>query len=176
MPNSPRSAERLADPLADSLVVDAGPALALARIDKLHLPAALFADALLPHPVYAECLARPDRLDAKAVSGAVAQNLLVRTDVPGGNSPPAVAGLGAGEVAVIRLCLDRNAVALLDDKAARQAALNAGLRVIGVVGLLRLAKRRGLVRALRADLEALVKSGYFLSAELIADTLRAEGE
>ena len=67
-------------------------------------------------------------------------------------------------------------MALLDDKAARQAALNAGLRVLGVIGLLRLAKRQGLVKALRADLEALVKSGYFLSPTLIADTLRAEGE
>ena len=72
--------------------------------------------------------------------------------------------------------LVHEAVALLDDKAARQAALNAGLRVLGVIGLLRLAKRQGLVKALRADLEALVKSGYFLSPTLIADTLRAEGE
>ncbi len=168
MPNSPRS--------ADPLVIDAGPALALARIGKLQLPAKLFAQALLPHPVYAGCLARPDRADAKAVSDAVAQKLLIRADVPGGNFPPAVAGLGAGEVAVIRLSLDRNAVALLDDKAARQAALNAGLRVLGVIGLLRLSKRHGLVKTLRSDLDALVKSGYFLSPTLIADTLRAEGE
>ncbi len=168
MPNSPRS--------ADPLVIDAGPALALARIGKLQLPAKLFAAALLPHPVYAECLARPDRADAKAVSSAVAQGILLAADVPGGNHPPAVAGLGAGEVAVIRLSLDRKAVALLDDKAARQAALHAGLRVLGVIGLLRLAKRHELVKTLRADLEALVKSGYFLSPALIADTLRAEGE
>lgn len=172
MASSPRSAERVAAPL----VIDAGPALALARINKLHLPRALFAEALLPHPVYAECLARPDRADAKAVADAVVQEWLARADVPGGNSPPTVAGLGAGEVAVIRLSLDRQAVALLDDKAARQAALHAGLRVLGVVGLLRLAKRHGLIRLLAADLDALVKSGYYLSPALIIDTLRAEGE
>lgn len=168
MPSSPRS--------ADALVMDAGPALALARIGKLHLPAALFTHAWLPYPVYAECLARPDRPDAKAVNRAVAQRWLTPADVPGGNHPPAVAGLGAGEVAVIRLSLDRHAVALLDDKAARQAAQHAGLRVLGVVGLLRLAKRGGLVQTLRADLEALVRSGYFLAPALMADTLRAEGE
>ena len=86
MPNSPRS--------ADPLVIDAGPALALARIGKLQLPEQLFAEALLPHPVYAECLARPDRADAKAVSNAVAQGILLAADVPGGNHPPAVAGVG----------------------------------------------------------------------------------
>lgn len=168
MPSSQRS--------SDPLVIDAGPVLALARIDALHLPARLFAHALLPQPVFAECVARPERADAQGVKRAVESGVIQLADVPGGNTPPAVAGLGSGEVAVIRLSLERHAVALLDDKAARRAALNAGLRVIGVVGLLRLAKRERQLLAVRPGLEALVRSSYFLAADLVADTLRAEGE
>lgn len=163
-------------PFADALVIDAGPALALARADLLGLPGKLFSAALLPQPAYAECLARPERADAIAMRGAIDAGQILLADVPGGNEPPSVAGLGAGEVAVIRLCLERKAIALLDDKLARRAALNAGLQVLGVVGLLRLAKEHRLILALRPILEALRQEGYFLSPQLVEETLRAAGE
>lgn len=47
---------------------------------------------------------------------------------------------------------------------------------VGTCGLLVLAKRAGLVTAVRPLLEQLLSAGYFLSPALMADTLRLAGE
>jgi predicted nucleic acid-binding protein len=160
---------------ADPLVADTGPLLALARIDALALPSRLFARVLVPARVAAECNARPDATDCIRVREAIGAGLLhvSPADEP---APPPSPGLGGGEHAVIEEAAARAAIALLDDKAARRAAHQRQVRVLGTVGLLRLAKARGLVPAVRPLLTALSASGYFLSPALVEAVLRAENE
>lgn len=65
---------------------------------------------------------------------------------------------------------------LLDDRAARRVAQDLGLLVTGTVGILLVAKRRGMLPAIRPALEALVAQSFFISAALYDDILRAAGE
>lgn len=53
------------------IVADSGPLIALARIDLLHLPAAVYGQALLTQTVLDECLAGGDRVDALAIAQAM---------------------------------------------------------------------------------------------------------
>jgi predicted nucleic acid-binding protein len=160
---------------ADTLVADTGPLLALARIDSLALPSRLFARVLVPTAVVIECEARPGALDGVRVRDAIRARLLhpLAADVA---NPQPPAGLGAGEYAVIEEAAAIGAVALLDDKAARRAAAQRLVRVLGTVGLFRLAKARGLVPAVRPLLTGLQASGYFLAPSLVESVLRAENE
>lgn len=64
----------------------------------------------------------------------------------------------------------------MDDKAGRSLAANAGVPVIGTVGVLVLAKRKGLVQKVMPLLGTLGSSGYFLSKEIIDAALAASGE
>jgi predicted nucleic acid-binding protein len=56
---------------------------------------------------------------------------------------------------------------LIDDRAGRQAAENLGISKIGLVGILLLAKQKGLIENICPLLEELRTAGYWLSDELL---------
>ncbi|MCL2834371.1 MAG: hypothetical protein FWD78_14465 [Treponema sp.] len=54
--------------------------------------------------------------------------------------------LGIGEASVIALALEtKKSLVILDDKKARRYAQNIGLDIIGIIGLLRLSYKQGLI-------------------------------
>ena len=59
---------------------------------------------------------------------------------------------------------------------ARRSAEAAGLTVIGTLGTLLAAKRAGLLESVRPELDALVRTAFFLSPQLYDELLRAAGE
>ena len=134
-------------PSVKVVVADTGPLLALARINGLDWLPALFGEVLVPAAVLAECLARPDRPEGAPIRAAVDAQWLIA--VP---DPPA------------------------DDRAARRVASRLAIPVIGVLGILLLVRRQGMLAALRPCVEQLVASGYFLSDAVIEDALRRAGE
>ncbi len=87
------------------------------------------------------------------------------------------ADLGPGESEVLWLVLERpNSIAVFDDAAARQQAIECGVRVTGMLGLLADAKRQGLILAVSPVLDELGKLGFYLSARTRALILRHAGE
>ncbi len=90
---------------------------------------------------------------------------------------PLLLFVGQGEAEAIAMAQVRpGAVLLLDDLRARKLAERLGLRRLGTVALLGLAKRRGLIAALKPALDALVGHGIYLRRELIDAALREAGE
>ena len=84
--------------------------------------------------------------------------------------------LGEGEVVAIALAAKLGYGVLMDDLQGRSAAAMLKLRVIGTVGVLILARERGLIPALAPLLEGLRASGYYLSDALIQAALQRVGE
>lgn len=78
--------------------------------------------------------------------------------------------LGEGEKQSILLAstLKGEALLLIDDRAGRQAADNLNIPKIGLVGILLLGKKRGLIQNIGSLLQELRVPGYWLSDELIA--------
>lgn len=69
---------------------------------------------------------------------------------------PLAGDLGPGEREVLSLAVETpGALAILDDSAARRWAANAGVRVIGTLGILVRAKKGGLLPAVRPVLDEL---------------------
>jgi predicted nucleic acid-binding protein len=86
--------------------------------------------------------------------------------------------LDAGEAAALALALERNAdYVLLDERAGRRIAQELGFNVIGVLGVLSEARRRGLV-PLIAPLILRLQSemSFHLAPPLVAEVLRLAGE
>lgn len=160
-------------PSATRVVVsDAGPLIALGRLDLLHLLTVLFLEVQVPRVVLAECLARPLQADAQRIQAAVAAGALHLCDA----TPVQVDGLDAGESAAIGRALEIGAGLLADDQAARRHAHAVNLAVIGTLGVLVLAKRKGLVPAIEPLIERLRAGGQRLSQAAVADAVQAAGE
>lgn len=160
-------------PSVREIVADTGPLIALSRIDKLSILPRLFTRTLVTETVLAECLARPDRPEGVAIGAAFdAGHLILEADVANDRDW----NLDAGEATVISAALARRAGILMDDRAGRRVAGILGIPVIGVLGVLVLAKRRGLLPSIRPRVEQLVVSGYYLADQVIEDALRLAGE
>ena len=154
------------------VVSDAGPLIALGRLDLLLLLPALFAQVQVPRAVLNECMARPRNADATRIRLAVDQQWLVACDA----TPITMQGLDLGERSAIARAQEIGAGLLADDRAARQHAAALGLLVIGTLGVLVLAKRAGHVTAVRPLVDALRASGQRLSHAAVEQALAASRE
>jgi predicted nucleic acid-binding protein len=128
----------------------------------------------LPQAVVTEILAGPP-------------NDLARTAVAGGwaercsptHVPPALLerGLGAGESAVLAVCLERGpATAVIDDAAARSAARVMNIPVIGTLGVVIRAKLEGLIPSAETILSQLRTAGFHLNQTVVRVALSRIGE
>ncbi|MCZ7634710.1 MAG: hypothetical protein M5U12_00710 [Verrucomicrobia bacterium] len=82
--------------------------------------------------------------------------------------------LGAGELATVRLAQSLPAdLALLDERAARRLARASGVAVMGCVGLLETAFRRGFLPDLRASYQRLLAEGIWIDTRLLNRSLAA---
>ena len=87
------------------------------------------------------------------------------------------AKLHAGEVEVMILAQEKKAdLVILDDNAAKKTAKFLGLRVIGTLGILVLAKKRGYIKEVSPVLDALKRDGFFVSDDLCDLVLRQADE
>lgn len=155
--------------MIEIIVADAGPLIAFARLEKLHMLPQLFSRVLVPEEVIQECTCKTNTPEGPLILQALEEKFLVRSEVIAG--PDADYGLGPGETSAIALALHQQAGLMLDDRAARRMAQQLGIRVLGSAGVLVLAKRKGLLLSVKPLLHHLQDSGYFLSQELIAATL-----
>jgi predicted nucleic acid-binding protein len=85
--------------------------------------------------------------------------------------------LGAGEREALALAIELKADwIILDDLPARRSAEAAGLNVIGTLGTLVAAKRTGLLKSIRPELDGLRGTSFFLSPQLYDELLLLTGE
>lgn len=153
-----------------NLVCNAGPVMALAKLDRLALLGELFPAIQLPETVFHELLAKPDTAASRILEATRSYLHVVPGMIrPEARDPPLLRSLDAGERAVLALAgtFKPSATALLDDAAGRRVARKLGVPVIGLVGLLLLAKRRHLIDRIIPELTAVRAHGYWLSDELI---------
>lgn len=86
-------------------------------------------------------------------------------------------GLGPGESAVLAMAHSHpNMVAVLDDLAGRRCAASLDVPVRGTLGIVLVAKRRGLIPSARAVVEDLIRGGLYLSSPVLDAALRRVGE
>lgn len=161
--------------MIDTWVLNASPLIALGRIQCLDLlvdlaPAILIPDQVL-NEIKAGSLKDPE---TPGILGWAWPFRAPRVPVP---DPVAGWDLGAGEAQVIALCLQGGSrQAVLDDGEARRCALTLGVSMIGTLGILLQAKRKGRLSAVRPLTARLVSSGYYLDHALLEQVLAKTGE
>lgn len=161
--------------MAEPPVVNASPLIYLARagfIELLRIPGE---SVVVPQAVADEILRRGKDDPAAAV---LASTPWLRI-APGPPVPPSVQSwdLGPGESSVLAWALAHaGSQAILDDLQARRCAAAHRLPVRGTLGLVLVAKQRGVVPAARPVLEKLRWAGMYLSDVVRDRALGAVGE
>ena len=146
------------------IVSNSGPLIALARIQRLDLVPAVLQSILIPPAV-----AREIEPSIPVLPAWVSVKVLSSEWAP----LTSRGRLGDGEREAIALAIEIGANAvLMDERAGRRVAEQGGLKVIGTLGLLLEAKRAGHIRTIRAELDKLLETSFFLSQELYDQLLR----
>jgi predicted nucleic acid-binding protein len=161
--------------VADTAVINASPLIFLVRGGHLDLLPKFFGKVLVPRQVADEIMARGE---GDATAQALEQTPWLETATTEG-IPASVEswGLGAGESAVIALALSTdNCEAVIDDLAGRKCAASVGVPVRGTLGIVLLAKKRGMIPAARPVLEDLLRGGMYLSRHVLDRALERVGE
>lgn len=151
------------------VVADTSPLTALIQVDAADLLQELFDKISVPEAVRAELLAFhddiPEWLEVRAVSdrGAV-QRLCADIDI--------------GEAEAIALAMELRAdLVLIDERKGRSAARSEGVNVIGMLGVVLLAKKRALIPSARVLVEEIEKTaGAYLSRSVKEAALKTVGE
>jgi predicted nucleic acid-binding protein len=153
------------------VVSDTSPVLNLARIGYADLLGRLYGDILVPTAV-------ADELARNGVDPSAIQGLAIRDPVDRATVSLLQSELDAGESAAIALALEIQAdLILADERRGRRKAIQLGLEVVGLLGVLSEAKRRGLVAACKPILDALTgEAGFWVSSDLRIRFLRQVDE
>ena len=156
------------------VILNNTPLVALWAIGRLGLLRDLFAQVLIPQAVRDEFLAVDSEMRSEALSAAP----WVRT---GPLSDPRralpYAGLDQGEAEVLALAEELPASLLvIDERRARRYAKRLGLPLTGTLGLLLLAKERGLIGSFVEEVDKLKEAGLYLSPALVARAREIAGE
>ena len=153
------------------VISDAGPLIALAKVDSLFVPRDLFSCIRIPEAVWLECV-RKTGADSRRIEQAGSEGWLnvVSVATKRSHSP----SLGTGEIEAIQLALEtENALLIVDDRLARREATRHGLDYIGTVRMLHFAEQMSIVDNAEATIQRMVECGYRISP-LILRELRAQ--
>jgi len=152
------------------IIGDSSALVALSIMDRLDLLESIFGKVYVPQAVYDEVTIsyKPQSLKLKNyLKDKIATVDLNITQM----------GLGQGELEAIALYKHLNSdFLLIDDRRAKKFAQLNSVNVIGSLGVMILAKERGLITLIRDDVEKLISSDVFISENLINRVLASVGE
>lgn len=151
------------------VVSDTSPLTALLTVNGSEILPQLFAEVIVPRAVWEELRRSHDDLP----------DWLKMREVSDAEEAMRLAGLvDQGEAEAIELAKELHADRLLiDERKGRRLAADEGVPVIGLLGVVLLAKRRGLVPSARVLMTALrTEAGVYLSDDLVERALSSVGE
>lgn len=150
--------------MSEEAVTNSTCLIALERIGQLNLLPQVFTTVFAPPAVQAELGIPVDWLTIKTV-----QNLGVVTVLK--------TQLDEGKAYAIALAMElSDVITILDDKKARRIARQIGLKVIGTIGVLLRAKRKGVIAEVNPLLTAFEQVGFRMTDALHQGALWLSGE
>ena len=159
-----------------TVVTDAGPLIALARIKQLPLLPVLYGEVIMPTAVCEEEFEADERREGAAVLQE-AEWLQTRSVMDRTAVALLRERLDAGESEAIVLALQIEAdIVLMDEARGRRVAAARGLPLTGTLGTLILAREKGLVDRVAPHLDRLRKEGFYMSETLYEKVLKRARE
>lgn len=154
------------------IVSDAGPLIVLLKTNKLSILKELFGTVSIPTAVHEEItvkgqekaiFSKMDWITVRVIKNTNDNKLLEKL-------------VDKGEAEAIMLAKELKASLLVDDAKARRYAILLNVDVIGTLGLLKMAKRRGVIPSVKAAISDMLVEGYYIDDKLVTKILEDVGE
>lgn len=156
------------------VISDTGPLSYMFRLGRLDVLQQLYGRVIAPPAVVAE-INRGVRLGRSLPD--VASIEWIDIQAPSSAHLLGIDALGPGETEVIALGRSEpDSLLLIDDGLARRAAASLDLKVSGTVGVLVVAKRRGIIQHIAPELDQLSTFGFRLAESVRRGVLASVGE
>lgn len=158
------------------VIADTTPLIVLSESGNAWILKELFGTILVPDAVWRELGTRIDRPHRRAL---LASDWLQRREVTAvALDVSNLRQLDPGETEALTLALELpDSVILIDERAGRIAAAVLNLRLLGTLGILLLAKQRGLIEAIAPIVDEMRRNSRFrLDDRLLANVLASVGE
>lgn len=148
--------------------------IGLARINKLDLLKNLFSKVYIPAAVFNE-LTRVNKPGSSEIKKA--SYLIQKSPKDSQEVALLLGNLDRGEAEVLALSKELNAdLVLVDEEKARKAGVIAGFEIMGLMGVLLMAKRNGLLKSIRPLIDELVKKKFRVAEDIVAAILKSAEE
>ena len=159
-------------------VTNSTPLIELSKIDRLELLREVYGSIYIPEEVYTEVVVngdgKPGAAEVEAADWIFCQPVTSKDQIFILHNQTLI---DLGECGAIVLAQEIRAKRIIiDDRVARQVAIAKGLSVIGTVGVLRVAKARGIIPAVKPILDDLRSNGTRISDKLYYQMLTTERE
>ena len=157
------------------IIADAGPIIALCKIHELSLLKHLFKTCFITKEVYQEVINGND-ISVNCLKSAIEhQHIKIKT--VNHTDPDLEILLDPGEASSITLALKQKRYALLiDETKGRHIARQLNIPVIGLAGILILAKKHRLIDTVLPLLINIRKNGYWLSNNFLHEVAKLSNE
>lgn len=148
--------------------------IGLARINKLDLLKKLFSKVYIPDAVFDE-LTQTKKIGASDIKNASYLERKSPKDVK--EVALLLGNLDRGEAEVLALSKELNAdLVLVDEEKARKVVVIAGFEVMGLMGVLLMAKRYGFLKDIKPLIEELKKKKFRISEDIVVEILKSARE
>jgi predicted nucleic acid-binding protein len=157
------------------VISDSSSLIAISAVGHLDVLRGLYREVIVPPAVWSEVtgLNRPGAADIQTASWIRVESVANRASI---STLPRPVGPGEAEAIVLAQELAAD-ILLIDERKARKTALQLGLPVTGVLGVLLEAKKAGLVPAIKPILDQMeVVVAFRLKRSLYDAALQAAGE
>jgi len=158
------------------VVCDSTVLIGLAKIGKIDLLKQIYREVFIPDAVFNEVVSKgKGRPGVKEISNT---EWIKKESIKDKRTVEMfIAEIGQGEAEVLVLGKELNADWLIiDDERARTAAVSAGFNIIGLAGILLLAKQLKLIPSVKPLLEELKDKNFRLSDKIYREVLKKTGE
>jgi predicted nucleic acid-binding protein len=154
------------------IVSDASPIIVLLKTNNLFILKDLFEKITVPTAVYKEITAKEQEkiifdkiewIETRNIKNTQENVLLEKL-------------IDKGEAQAIVLAKELKTTLLLDDAKARKYAKLLNVEVIGTLGLLKIAKSRGVIPSVKKIISDMLAEGYYIEDKLVTQILEDAGE
>jgi len=158
------------------VICDSTVLIGLAKVGKLDVLKQIYKEIYIPEAVYNEVVSRGK---GKPGVGEIANAQWIKKEPVKDKRTVdlLIAEMGYGEAEILVLGKELNADwILVDDERARSAAVSAGFNIIGLAGILLLAKQLKLITSIKPLLDELKNKNFRLSDKIYKEILKKAGE